>query len=99
MWHALALALCVLVIVWRTEVLIRAFLPEWLAIRAKRVEAEAALVAAKPEREPLPPDLEAIADRETEAWAREQVRAAIQDEYEQHRDWDRVRSAYFGAET
>jgi hypothetical protein len=99
MWMALALVLSVWAVVWRTEVLLRLFVPDLLAQRAQLIALSEQAVTAAPEREPLPPDLEAIADRETEPWAREQVRAAILDDYAERQDWDEVRAAYFGTDT
>lgn len=94
MWLALALVLGFALLVWRLEVLVRAFLPDILAHRERVQTAN----TSTPQREPLPPDLEAIATAETEPWAQEQVRAAILDEYEQRRDWDAVRNAYYGTD-
>jgi hypothetical protein len=97
MWSAVALVLSVAIVVWRAEVLLRVFLPGWLAVQEAKVTLERDIRTAKPEREPLPPDLEAIALQETEAWAQEQVRAAIMDAYESTQDWDSVRTQYHGA--
>jgi hypothetical protein len=96
MWGALALVLSVGLVVWRTEAVVRAFLPSWLSLQEQRQAAEQALKSAGPQRDPLPPDLEAIALQETEGWAREQVRAAFMDDYEATQDWDRVRTQHFG---
>lgn len=93
MWTALALFASVAVVVWRGEAVARAFLPQWFALQSERLAGR----ATGSQREPLPPDLEAIALQETEPWAREQVRAALMDAYEQAQDWDRVRDQYHGA--
>lgn len=100
MWIALALIACVALVVWRLEGVVHAYLPSYLAhvtaTQARVVAVQEAAAATRPPKEPLPGDLEAIANRETESWAREQVRAAIQDDFEAHQDWDKVRSHYFG---
>ncbi|MFN8994390.1 hypothetical protein [Gemmatimonas sp.] len=82
----------VALIVWRAETLVHAV----LAQRAKAVDADVALKQAPPKKIPLPPDLEALAMEETEAWAQESTRAAIQDLHERHGDWDTVRTAVLG---
>lgn len=41
---------------------------------------------------PLPRDLAALADMESEPWAREQVADAWRETYAEHRSWDAVRS-------
>lgn len=97
MWMALAVFGAVAVCVWRAEALVRVFLPQWFALQAERAQADAALAKTGSEREPLPADLEGIVLQETEPWAREQVRAALMDVYEQTQDWDRVRNQYYGA--
>lgn len=96
---ALAVALVVIValVVWRVEVLIRAFLPDVLAQRAQAIALDASVRQSSPQRVPLPPDLAALASRETEPWAQEQLRALILDEYEESQDWDRVRANFLGA--
>jgi hypothetical protein len=53
--------------------------------------------ARPPKREddptpPLPPDLAAFADQESEPWAREQVTDALRETYAEHRTWDAVRA-------
>jgi hypothetical protein len=96
MWSAVALVLSVALVVWRAEVLLRVFLPGWLAVQEAKVALERDVRTAKPERETIPVDLEAIALQETEAWAQEQVRAALLDAYESSQDWDSVRTQYHG---
>lgn len=97
---ALALVACVGVIVWRLEGVVHRYLPTYLAhvtaTQSRTVALQEAATMPTPPKAPLPGDLEAIANRETEPWAREQVRAAIQDDYDAHQDWDKVRSHYFG---
>lgn len=96
----LAVVACVALITWRVEVTVNRYLPTYLAhvtsTEARTVALAEAATQPTPPKVPLPGDLEAIANRETEGWAREQVRAAIQDDYEAHQDWDKVRSHYFG---
>lgn len=94
MWSALALVTIAALGLWRAEVLVRAFLPRWFDLQTERLRTPPATGS---QREPLPPDLEAIALQETEPWAREQVRAALMDVYEQTQDWDAVREQYHGA--
>jgi hypothetical protein len=97
---ALALLACVVVVVWRLEAAVDRYLPTYLAhvtsTQARTVALAEAATKPSPPKPPLPGDLEAIANRETEGWAREQVRAAIQDDFEAHQDWDKVRAHYFG---
>lgn len=97
MWIALSLCLVALATVWRVEVLLRLFVPRWFDVREAAAAREHAIRTTPSDRNPLPPDLEAVAARETEGWAREQVRAALQDAYESANDWDTVRAAYLGA--
>ena len=92
-WLALALLSSVALVVWRVEALARTHLAATTALK----ERELAHRDAPPKRELLPPDLAALADQEQVAWAREQVRAAIQDEYEARGDWDAVRTHLYGA--
>lgn len=80
-------------IVWRAEKVVGVV----LAQRASDLALKAEVVKPPAQKPPLPPDLELIAQDETEPWAREQVRAAIQDLYEVRGDWDAVRNAYLGA--
>ncbi len=95
-WLALALFASVGVVVWRLEPLLRSYLDRTAQVSEQRVAIERDVQAAPPKRPMLPPDLEAIADQETQPWAREQLRAAIQDDFELLGDWDNVRAQYFG---
>ena len=97
MWLALALVLSAALAVWRCELLVRAFLPDWIALKREMIAQDTAIRSSGPQREAIPADLEAIALQETEGWAREQVRAAIMDAYEATQDWDSVRTQYYGA--
>lgn len=80
-------------LIWRAEQIART----WLAQHAKAVDVQASVAAPPPKKPALPLDLELIAAQETEAWAQEQVRGAMQDVYEAQGNWDDVRSAYLGA--
>lgn len=94
-WLALALFGSVVVLVLRAEKVALEVMERMQTVQVRRLELEEKLKSTPPRKEPLPPDLESIAERETEPWAREQVRAAIQDDYEAHGDWDEVRKLYF----
>lgn len=51
-----------------------------------------ARVLPKPSlREPVPTDLILAANRESEAWAREETLQHFRDLYDEHRDWNVVR--------
>lgn len=97
-WLALALVAVVALVLWHVEEVLAPLADRALTAWERRVALAEQTAAPPPKREPLPPDLEAIAARETEAWAREQVRSAFQDEYEQTQDWDTVRSRTLGAD-
>lgn len=99
-WMALGLVVCVALILWRVEVALGTLVLPYLDRRVERVAQEAALVetlrAAAPVGQPVPHDLDVIANRETEAWARDAVRAVLLDEYAEVLDWDVVRDRHFG---
>jgi hypothetical protein len=82
---ALALFASVAVIVWRLERTVRDLLPLWLA-------SHTPATPLPPKSEPIPNDLDELALRESEPWAREQMRASLRDSYTEHGDWDAVRS-------
>lgn len=84
-------------IAWRAERMARDYMERRLTLDEKRLAGEQSVTASPDARPPLPADLAAIADRESEPWARDQVRAVIQDEYESRGDWDDVRNAFLGA--
>ena len=44
----------------------------------------------------VPPDLLAAVNQESEAWARDQLRASIQEAYEELGDWQKVRVRFGG---
>lgn len=96
-WIALAIVASVALIVWRAEIFARQVADRRLSVEERRVALEESVKKAPDKRPVLPPDLEALAQGYNEAWAQDQVRAAIQDEYDARGDWDAVRSAYFGA--
>ena len=68
--------------VYRLAQAIELFSPEKIA-KLKAVEPPAA----------VPEDLVALALRENEAWAQEEVMRAIREKYEDLQDWNAVRSA------
>ena len=68
--------------VYRFAQVIELFSPEKIA-KLKAVEPPAA----------VPEDLVALALRENEAWAQEEVMRAIREKYEDLQDWNAVRSA------
>lgn len=88
---------CFGVLVWRAEHVITAVLQHQQARDDRRMQLEEQVKLAPPKKAALPPDLAILADQENEPWAREQVRAAIQDEYEATGDWDDVRNRLLGA--
>lgn len=96
-WLAAALVACVALVLWRLEAFARLYLQHQSQQAERKMRLEEQVKAAPPKKEPLPGDLAMLADQEREPWAREQVRAAIQDEYEALGDWDAVRNSFFGA--
>lgn len=92
-----ALILCCGMMLYSLERVVRVVLAHHEALHTRRIALDEQVKAAPPKREPLPADLAMLADQEREPWAREQVRAAIQDEYEALGDWDAVRNSFFGA--
>lgn len=70
----------------------------WVAFAVYVVERFYPLIAPilqaqhpKPsQQEPIPGHLLALAGRESEPWAREQVLQTIREHYDELRDWDRV---------
>lgn len=92
-----ALVACFGLLVWRAEHVVVAVLQHQRERDDRRMKLEEDVKLAPPKKEPLPADIAMLADQEREPWAREQVRAAIQDEYEQLGDWDAVRNSLFGA--
>lgn len=94
---AAALVACCGMVLFTVERIVRVVLQHQQAIAERRMALDEQVKAAPPKREPLPGDLAGLADLEREPWAREQVRAAIQDEYEALGDWDAVRNSLFGA--
>lgn len=87
---------CFALLVWRAEHVVAAVLQHQRERDDRRMKLDEAVKAAPPKKEPLPPDLLMIADQYSEPWAREQVRAAIQDQYEDAGDWDAVRNRIHG---
>lgn len=61
-----------------------------LATRHLQLEERRAASTLEPEE--LPVDLQMRVNRETEVWAREQVRAVVAELYARHKDWSAVRS-------
>lgn len=61
-----------------------------LATRHLQLEEKRAAAALEPEE--LPVDLQMRVNRETEVWAREQVRAVITELFVRHKDWAAVRT-------
>ena len=78
-------------LVWRCEPLVK----RWLATREAAVELAVSVQSAPAKPDVLPPDLESYVDAESMPWAREQTRAALQDAYQAHGDWDHIRSQIF----
>jgi hypothetical protein len=62
-----------------------------IAERFAPARPDAALPPAPPE---LPEDLVAVANMEREPWAQEEVLRAIQERYDDLRDWNKVRAAF-----
>lgn len=91
LWPSLALFLSVAVVVWRVEAMVNTHLPAFL------VRHDAPAESKNDPRPPLPPDLESMVVRETEAWAQDQMRTMMQDEYVAYGDWDTVRASHMGA--
>lgn len=94
---AAAVVICCGMVLYSMERVVRAVLQHQQIIAERRMALDEQVKAAPPKREPLPSDLAGVADMEREPWAREQVRAAIQDEYEALGNWDAVRNSLFGA--
>lgn len=94
---AVAAVACFGLLVWRAEHVVTAVLEHQRQRDDRRMQLDEAVKLAPPRKEPLPADIAMLADQEREPWAREQVRAAIQDEYEALGDWDAVRNSLFGA--
>lgn len=97
LWLALALVACTALVLWRAERVVLAYFAHAEARDQRRVALDEARTKAPDRKAPMPPELAAIAEQEREPWAREQVRAAIQDQYEEYGDWDAVRNSLFGA--
>lgn len=97
MWLAVSLVACVALITWRAEIVARAMMERRWAVEERKLALEEQVKKSPDKRPSLPPDLEALAQGYSEAWAQDQVRAVIQDEFDSRGDWDAVRSAYFGA--
>lgn len=55
-------------------------------------EAEALRAATLPDKVRVPADLMALADAESEPWAKEQLRTQLRDAYEDSGDWNLVRA-------
>lgn len=96
-WIALALVVCTGMGLYFVERIARLFLEHQQTRDDRRMQLEEQVKLAPPKKAVLPPDLAMIADQENEPWARDQVRAAIQDEYEATGDWDDVRNRLLGA--
>ena len=78
--------------VWRTERTVLAIAERWLSSREKSVDADVTLKSVGKLVPPIPQDLQALAHRESEPWAIEQVEASLRDCYAEHGDWDMVRN-------
>lgn len=85
---------------WRLErvlrermALQRAQVERELAIRERQIALEERRVAATLEPEEVPVDLRLRYERETEPWARDQMRALIRELFDQFKTWDGVRMA------
>ena len=84
------------VLVWRAEPLVREYMQRSLAVKEAAMALDTSVKAAPSKPEALPADLEMFVEGESMPWAREQVRAALQDAYQAHGDWDHIRSQVFG---
>jgi hypothetical protein len=62
------------------------------ALESRRLMLEERRSAASLEPEQLPADLQMRVERETEVWAREQLRALLVELYGRHQNWSAVRS-------
>lgn len=85
---------------WRAELLmrermriVRAQMEHAMAMRERELALEEARRAASLEPEDVPVDLRLRYERETEPWAREQMRALIRELHGQCKNWDGVRQA------
>lgn len=85
------LVLAVLLIVgWRAERVVR----EKLALEARKVALQEAAASQQPKvSAEIPPGLLAIAESETEPWARDHVTRRMRELYVELRDWNRVGDA------
>jgi hypothetical protein len=63
-----------------------------LALEERRLAMEEKRLAANLEPEEIPADLQMRFTRETEPWAREQVKGLIQELFGRHKSWDAVRA-------
>ena len=80
-------------------ILLIAFASYWLQ-RGERLvartlalkEADAIRAATLPDKVRVPADLMALADAESEPWAKEQLRTQLRDAYEESGDWNTVRA-------
>lgn len=79
--------LTVLALAWRAE----RFVDRLVAIRERAPQPQPPQAA---EAVPIPADLESVADRWTDQWARDQVRVSMREKFAEYGDWNTVRRAY-----
>ena len=92
-------AMLAAVMLWRVERVVREYLQvrretttRELVLRERAQTLEETRAEGTEEMPPLPIDLQVRVHAETEGWAREQVRAIVQQLWNKHKAWDPVRS-------
>ena len=88
-----AIAVCLLIgfLAWRVERLVRPLVQKKAAALEAQTAIEERRGAAPPAPDPMPGDLLALADKESEPWAREQTLKALRESYEATGDWGQVK--------
>jgi hypothetical protein len=79
--------LSVVWLAWRAELLASRL----VAIRERVPQPQA---PQAPEAVAIPPDLESVAERWGDQWARDQARASMRERFAEYGDWNPVRRAY-----
>jgi hypothetical protein len=84
----LLVCLTVLALAHRAERL----LDRLVTLRERQLQPQAP--QPQPEQVSIPPDLESVADRWEDQWARDQVRASMREKFAEYGNWNTVRRAY-----